>query len=486
MANEVQTPKRRGRPPKVSLIPDLGPRTSPPPPDGVYVPVMFDFEMTSLNANYGRLICGSFLPLGSHTPVTYRIDQPTDGIKRDVWDDSRLAVELRDYIEKQFQIYGYNTVMFDIKFLNSRLMFHKQRVVTRKMHKDLLFTAKYAFHLSDNRLQTVQEFLQLPDHKTRLDPDQWIRAAAGDPDSINYVVTHCLTPEYRALTADLRWVALGDLRVGDKLLAFDEEPGPWPTSGGRKYRESVVEAVVPDYAETFDVELSSGQVFRTTGDHKWLVGGGGRVRDDGPRAAGPTLHWVPTSSLRTEERGSVVSTVHCLIPPFSVATDYDSGYLAGIFDGEGTRHPRGDLSFGQNPGVVLDRAVGMLERRTQEFSLRLVRDTNTGGLGQGITQIVRLRGDLPHKLRLLGTLRPERLINALDIEQFGRLELRPTTEANRVVSVRPAGVQEIVKVATNTKTLIVEGYPMHNCEADVAVLAGVFYALEPFINVVHS
>lgn len=155
------------------------------------LPVFIDLEMTNLHADYGRLICGCIKPYGQPT-WTFRIDETAAGTAR-VWDDGDLAVILRDALKDNYEIIGYNSVMFDIKFLNSRLMKHGEDVLVlpRRQHRDMLFVAKRAFALSSNRLQSVQEFLRLKNEKTRLEPEMWIRASAGDPEAIDYVVEHC-------------------------------------------------------------------------------------------------------------------------------------------------------------------------------------------------------------------------------------------------------------------------------------------------------
>jgi len=145
--------------------------------------------MTGLNADYGRLICGSFKPYGQ--PVqTYRIDH-TEAGRKEPWNDRDLAVQLRDALEGEFLVYSYNGVMFDLKFLDSRLLAHGERPTRRPMHKDLMFVAKNALAISSNRLLTVQEHLNLPVSKTRLDPSIWLRAQTGDTAAIDYVVEHC-------------------------------------------------------------------------------------------------------------------------------------------------------------------------------------------------------------------------------------------------------------------------------------------------------
>ena len=156
------------------------------------VPVFYDFEMTNLAADFGHMICASFKKYGEPEVTTLRIDRTAVG-KVKPWNDSALAVQIRDQLEKQFLVVSYNGVMFDRKFLDTRLMGPecRERVVRMPLHKDLLWTAKRAFHLSSNRLQTIQEYLGLSSSKTRLDPALWNRAAAGHTPAIDYVVEHC-------------------------------------------------------------------------------------------------------------------------------------------------------------------------------------------------------------------------------------------------------------------------------------------------------
>lgn len=65
-------------------------------------------------------------------------------------------------------------------------------------------------------------------------------------------------------------------------------------------------------------------------------------------------------------------------------------------------------------------------------------------------------------MRLLGEIRPVRLLQNLDVDKLGRLEQRDDL-ADEIVAIRDGGIREIAQVQTDSGTLIVEGYPMHNC-----------------------
>ena len=153
------------------------------------LPVFFDLEMSGLNADYARILCACVKPYNMPAEV-YRFDE-TKVAKKEPWNDREVAVWIRDALEGTYQIYGYNSVQFDLKFLNSRLLKHRERPLKQPLHKDLLYVAKNTFCLSSNRLATVQEFLGLETEKTRIDGEHWNRATAGHKPSMDYIVEHC-------------------------------------------------------------------------------------------------------------------------------------------------------------------------------------------------------------------------------------------------------------------------------------------------------
>src|SRR5947209_11496561 len=78
--------------------------------------------------------------------------------------------------------------------------------------------------------------------------------------------TYCLAPETPVLYADLAWRPIGSVRVGDRLVGFDEFPGP---NGKRLLRESVVEAVTVSRQPTLRI-ITDRTSATTTVNHGWL------------------------------------------------------------------------------------------------------------------------------------------------------------------------------------------------------------------------
>lgn len=277
----------------------------------------------------------------------------------------------------------------------------------------------------------------------------------ADRDLKYKLIIHCTTPDHRTLTKDLRWVELGSLKVGDELVAFDEEP--LPGKRARDYKTAVVQRIEFAMEPVFRVILDNEEEIVTTAEHRWLT----------TPLAFRTWRWTRTDQLRSAFAygGRWPTRAARILPLFEGATDYDSGWLAGLLDGEGSLGANTTLHFSQRPGIVLDTALDLLAKKARPFSLRLVSDINAGGLGRKDCLTVHIRGPLAERLAFLGSLRPKRLLGKLDPDTFGRMNrLSNGNESHEIGNVIPAGIREIVKVTTSTGTLFIDGYPMHNCE----------------------
>jgi hypothetical protein len=253
-------------------------------------------------------------------------------------------------------------------------------------------------------------------------------------------VAYCLHPDHKVLTTDLRYIPLRDMKVGDKLIGFDEQPGGQREP--RQYRTATVEKHDLDYAPLFSVKLSDGKEFKVTKEHQWFVHNGS------------TYVWKETSQLRVG-----YDTIPKLFDEWAQIEDRDAGWLAGIFDGEGyiskpnSKQGGLQIGFGQNEGLVLEKTTSYLKHYGYEplqYNGRKCR-------------MVKIGGPSNDKLKFLGQIRPERLIQKFKPEMLGRLQKRDNYSSPHIVSITPIGEGEIVKIQTSTKTMIVEGFPHHNC-----------------------
>lgn len=258
------------------------------------------------------------------------------------------------------------------------------------------------------------------------------------------VKEYCLDPSTRVLCTDLIWREIDTIAVGDELLGFDEHAGVG--TSGRKYQRALVESTQRIVRPCWRVWFDDGTEVVASTEHRWLVGYGSA-----------NLKWQTTDRLRIGTRMATVGR------PWTRDETHDGGWIAGIFDGEGwlTKRTsadaqRGSASIGvsQKPGPVLDRMMLLLKEREFEFARRDYTSAST----------LTITGGVAERLRLMGTLRPTRLLDGFVDTLIGRrVEARRTT---CVVGVEYVGEREVVALGTSTSTFIAEGLHSHNCVID--------------------
>lgn len=276
----------------------------------------------------------------------------------------------------------------------------------------------------------------------------WIRHQfldVVDLDGISY----CLTPDHRVLNADLNYIPLGEVKVGDKLLAFDE----YKKLGNnhRKYRESIVLAADPIKAPVYRITLESGKVFRSTADHRWLARKYYTTQYD----------WIATKDLKVNS-----SAICRPFPEWDELNTKEAGYLAGIFDGEGhvSKSNQGQgglqLGFSQNDNIVLEKSLLILEKLGYKYNIHWPSEDSEESCGK-----VYILGSIGDKLKLMGSIGTHRLIKKLQskFDSLGRVQSGDSYPTDRVVDVTYEGEQEVIQLATSTETFIADGYASHNC-----------------------
>ena len=254
---------------------------------------------------------------------------------------------------------------------------------------------------------------------------------------------YCVAADTPVLTDDLRWVPAGSLRPGDGLYALDED-GP----GGNSWRKYAFGKVltheirrVPSVRATF----ANGDSVVCTPEHPFLA------RKMHAAGGATPYRWVAARDLMTAPY-----EVAKMMTTWEAGTTRDHGWLAGLYDGEGSlvAGKRGGgpstLGVSQLEGVVLDKARQVLSAMGVEYG----DSTNTFSS----VHTLRVTGGYSEVLRVLGTLRPERLLGKVGTPCAYAME------SPRVVSVEDAGDQEIAFMGTSTKTYFANGYAVHNSQ----------------------
>jgi hypothetical protein len=290
-----------------------------------------------------------------------------------------------------------------------------------------------------------------------------LRNAGEGSHNLGVQHTQCVEPDARVLCADLTWRRAGDLKPGDEIVSFDEDAAPGGRGvNSRCYRTGVVEWNIPSTKPSMRVTTDIGNPMTASVDHPWLVW---RKRTKGEHGTtNPGLVWVETQDLEPGDQIAYFGQ------PWEREETHDAGWLAGMFDGEGTlavntsnhgHEGRGiELSISQNEGVVLDRLKQLLTDRGFTFSDAKPAPT---GHGKGNCHKLRISGGFMEAVRLVGTLGPTRFLEKANVMWEGRGLRKGMSYTLAVVeSVVDVGDHPVASIQVSNGTFIAEGYLVHN------------------------
>lgn len=273
---------------------------------------------------------------------------------------------------------------------------------------------------------------------------------------------YCPTPDQRVLTADLEWVPSGDLKANDELFGFDENAWELGSTGKRRrrFRHSKIINVTPVKKRILRLELEDGSCIKSSEEHPWLS------------AAKLSRHhsWLSALEIFKAVKDGRKRYLHKFISPWKTLSDWRSGWLAGLYDGEGyfSAKNRGGVQLGvsQNPGVILDEASKILK------DLGFTVGRSRAGREKKVVSLQML-GGWHEIMRLLGTIRPFRLLDKFKIYlREGALGKQMDAKHGmlRVVNVYSEGEAWVTGIETSTKTYFCEGFAAHNSVAQHSMI----------------
>jgi hypothetical protein len=272
---------------------------------------------------------------------------------------------------------------------------------------------------------------------------------------------NCITPDTLILTHDLQWVPAGEIETGDMLIGVEEnKSSPY----GRHL--AVGEATVHGSREDllYEITFEDGRKVRCNGEHQWLV----------KKIGLKGTEWESTEDIygaREKLKGRPRKwTAMSLCQPWEEDTSKEAGYLAGLFDGDGCLEPKQvRIQFAQQGNTTLARMQQGLKDRGYASSLsncKTQERLDATVLGKQVFQLY-VRGSFTEQIRLLGSIRPPRLLERwLTMVDLGARRLEGTGlgagKAVEIVSIEPVGRGEIIMLGTSCHTYIAEGLVCHN------------------------
>lgn len=262
----------------------------------------------------------------------------------------------------------------------------------------------------------------------------------------------CLVPETLVLMADLSWKTLDKVEIGDRVMSLDADAPPAPgisRTGPRRWRVAAVTNKVWHRAETWRVTATTGELIGS-GDHRVLTGKGCAVRWQ-------RLDYASSGSKRA-------TRFYSIGPVWSRLDTYEAGWLSGFLDGEGhitgskggRRSHAGCVGYSQNVGPIEERAEAVFN--ALGVPLRGREEQRTKGVACARRHI---RGGPVVGMRLLGRIRPERLIT--DFTKVIEGKSSRGLIRSKVLGRERAGERDVIDITTTSGTFIANGFVVHNC-----------------------
>jgi len=265
---------------------------------------------------------------------------------------------------------------------------------------------------------------------------------------------YCFGPDVRVLTADLRWVAASAIRLGDKLVGFDEDI-PLELRN-RQWRTATVQSVQEIIRPCYELTLANGTKMVASKEHRWLTQGKS------------TQHrWSVTNDLTApSDNPDRQSGLLQVVDTWTEDRSWEAGYLGAAFDGEGhlSQYRRNNKSGPRGWVTVLGFA-----QRTNEMSDAVLDAADLLGFRFGKAQLMsgsdtwrfQIAGGRREIMRFLGSVRPRRLLPKFDPDKLGQFTVQDVV---KVVQKEYIGDQPVIGIGTDQGTIIAEGIASHNSQ----------------------
>ena len=151
----------------------------------------FDIETSSLNANFGIVLCAVVKGSDRKKPHVFRGDLFPSWQAGMRSDDRELVSAIVAQLDQYDVLVAHNGARFDIPFLRTRMAKWNIGIFPSKKLVDPVQLCRNKLRMSSNGLASIASLLGAGE-KTVVDGNMWIRASLdGDTESMDYIVEHC-------------------------------------------------------------------------------------------------------------------------------------------------------------------------------------------------------------------------------------------------------------------------------------------------------
>ena len=370
---------------------------------------------------------------------------------------------------------GSNSKGAWIDGLNYAITEKRKMELKRWMENEIVLSSLDYNYWRDNYAYVTDEGGQVVKFKNRRSQDVFDSIVGYLEELQAGIQILCLDPDTKVLTADLRWVRIDDLKVGDELVACDEGQTPEEknrdiaerTRGKkngikrerpkkhinreRKMRTCKVEGKWDNFESALSIQFEDGREIVCSPEHQWLY----------KRHGNSDPIWRKAKNIKVGEYVRYITEL------WDEPT-YEDGWFGGFVDGEGYLSKEvdngTDLTVTQRFNVAYDRAKKYLKDRNytfrQETDIRTPDDSSVLGRDPVGRLIVGRSDEL---FKLLGQSRPSRFISRRWWEGKTLPGKKTGIGWAKVISVDILPARRLVDIQTSTRTFIAEGFVSHNC-----------------------
>lgn len=151
----------------------------------------FDLETTSLNADFGIILCGVVKGAGQEA-VVLRGDELNKKWDTKRSDDRATVSAIVEELSKYDILIAHNGLNYDLPFLRTRMAKHGMPALRSFKLVDPVQVARRSLRMSGNSLERIADFLGC-NTKTTVDGSLWLQAALdGDRAAMQKIVDHCV------------------------------------------------------------------------------------------------------------------------------------------------------------------------------------------------------------------------------------------------------------------------------------------------------
>lgn len=147
---------------------------------------VLDIECTALDASYGRILCVCLKFCDEDKPVAL--------VAPSLKDEKGMLKDLVKEWEEVDVVVTWNGKMFDIPYINARLLHYGLRPLVQKMHIDLRWQSA-KLRTRGNSLESASKDARTKTSKHAVTAEGWVLAAQGEPEErkkfLNEIVKHC-------------------------------------------------------------------------------------------------------------------------------------------------------------------------------------------------------------------------------------------------------------------------------------------------------